>query len=113
MSLKLGITDAEQFLEDCPKRIRTNWDDYYAIEPWGNERYLLALIVNQLSILVAHKNEDSQCIIPVTDLMPPEWIHQPKDSDNTMSPQMLERMADANKGRAWQLASTPIQSISV
>lgn len=82
MGLKLGIDDPEQWLEDCPDRVSENWDAYFAVEPFGGERELLARAVSLLYVLCfthakpEHVMADSDRIMQ--QLMPSEWVGQPE-----------------------------------
>jgi hypothetical protein len=37
LCLKLGIDDPEQWLEDVPERVISNWEEYDRIDPFGQE----------------------------------------------------------------------------
>tara|TARA_R110000868_G_scaffold260927_1_gene519050 strand:+ start:6358 stop:6672 length:315 start_codon:yes stop_codon:yes gene_type:complete len=78
LSLKLGVEDPEQWLEDCPDRVYEQWLAAYRLRPFGDEQELLTKIVSLL-ILVASKDIGIEAVMNASNaimqtLMTSEWV---------------------------------------
>ena len=71
--LAIGESDPEQWLEDVPERVFELWEAFYAVEPWGDERRLLAKLIDLMALQLGIKGG-----IPEHANMPWTWIHQPE-----------------------------------
>lgn len=81
LCLKLGIDDPLTWLETVDDEVFATWEAYYRLEPFGDERFLLARIVSLLSMLMATKlsaDDASKVVAEVKDLMPSDWVWQPE-----------------------------------
>jgi len=88
LSLKLGIEDPEQWLEECPQRVFDNWLAQYRLEPWGNESELLSKIIGLLFYLCCKqkgKFEEVEGFMNAVSkmVMPSNWIAQQKEAVHT------------------------------
>ena len=98
MSLKLGVEDAEQWLEDCPDRVYKNWYAAYQCEPFGGETELLARIASLLYIIASKGSEiesvSKACDAITKTLMPGDWVGANKQTsslDNFKADEMKEQ----------------------
>lgn len=83
MSKELGVSDAEQWLEDCPSRVFDNWVAAYRLRPFGDEQLLLARAVSLL-FMIASRGRNFEQIYNASDaimrlIMPSDWIGNTKE----------------------------------
>jgi hypothetical protein len=104
LSLRLGVEDPEQWLENCPDRIYDNWLAYYRLEPFGGESELLAKIIGLLFYLCRKQGGEIEDIDKFASaigrcMMPSNWVgQQPNQSGGKIDAQQLkERFAAAQK----------------
>jgi len=79
--LRRGLAiEPEQWLETVDEQTYRNWESYYRLEPWGDEQYLLARLINLISLLVASKAGEraDDYVVPIEDVMPPAWAWRPQ-----------------------------------
>jgi|DEB3_MinimDraft_2_1074329.scaffolds.fasta_scaffold00218_7 hypothetical protein len=79
--LRRGLEiEPEQWLATVDEKTYRNWESYYRLEPWGDEQYLLARLINLISLLVASKAGEraEDYVIQLEDIMPPSWAWRPQ-----------------------------------
>lgn len=104
MSLKCGIDDPEQWLENCPERVFDNWLAHYRLEPWGNESELLSKIIGLLFYLCMKQRGDFNQIETFMNSvaklhMPSTWVGQQRDAsiDKVTKEELKARYQEAAK----------------
>ena len=107
MATRLGIQDAEQWLEDCPRRVFDNWRAQYIVAPFGDEQTLLAKILAAIYLLILRGGSDLQEIDKAVNgimpaFMPAGWADE-DDKPTGDSIANFEKIA-----KAWRQPSTLI-----
>jgi len=108
LSLRLGIEDPEQWLEQCPERVYENWLAYYRLEPWGMEAELLAKIVGLLMYLCRKQGGEIEDIEKFANViarcvMPGNWVdQQPDKTVERLTPEQLKARFEAAQKLAAQ-----------
>jgi hypothetical protein len=104
LSLRLGIEDPEQWLENCPERVYENWLAYYRLEPFGMEAELLSKIIGLLFYLCRKdggqiEDIDKFCNAIARCMMPGNWVgQQPEKTTQKLSAEQLkQRFSEAQK----------------
>lgn len=98
------MQDAEQWLEDCPKRVFENWLAYYRLEPFGNESELLGQIIGLLYYLACRQGGELKEIEKFVKaiqrcVMPGSWVDQVQSTGNerVTAEELKVRFAQAQK----------------
>lgn len=85
--------EPEEWLATVDPESFRQWEAMYRLKPWGDEQYLLARLVSEVSKLVASKAGESAAdfLVNVQDLMPPNWVWH---KDDEQSPDDFAKQAE-------------------